>query len=101
MVRLTHKASMAEARGRLSILVNMVAHGHERVVLTSRGRPKAAIVGLDDLAALEDLSPEDASEETPLQAAKRFRQQVLQRRKGKFLTDSVKDLEAIRDEHSG
>ena len=37
----------------ISDLVNRVAYGGERIVLTSRGRPKAAIVSMDDYERLE------------------------------------------------
>jgi len=43
-----------EAREHLANLVNQVVHGHERVVLTRRGKEIAAIVPLGDLKLLED-----------------------------------------------
>jgi prevent-host-death family protein len=90
------QASIAEARDKLSILVNAVAHGRERVLLTSRGRPKAALVGLADLAALEDLSPSTGGDETVLSEVTAFSQRVLNRR-GSLLSDSVDDLAALRE----
>src|SRR5262249_56983067 len=47
------QVSLAQARDRLSILVNDAAHGGQRIVLASRGRPKAALIGMEDLARLE------------------------------------------------
>jgi prevent-host-death family protein len=90
------EASIAEARDKLSLLVNAVAHGHERVLLTSRGRPKAALVGLADLAALEDLSPSTAGDEAVLSEVEAFSQRVLNRR-GSLLSDSADDLAALRE----
>jgi prevent-host-death family protein len=49
--------SITEAKASLSQLVNRVAYSGERVVLESHGRPKAALVGLDDLRALEGGGP--------------------------------------------
>src|SRR5262245_66273440 len=40
------KVSLAEARDRLSALVNDAAHGGQRIVLSSRGRPKAVLIGM-------------------------------------------------------
>jgi prevent-host-death family protein len=37
----------------ISELVNRVAYGGERIVLTSRGKPKAAIVSVEDYEQLE------------------------------------------------
>lgn len=44
--------SIGQVRRDLSEVVNRVAYGGERVVLTSRGRPKAALVSLEDLELL-------------------------------------------------
>ena len=48
-----HPVSITEAKASLSALVNRVAYSHERIVLESHGRPKAALIGLDDLEVLE------------------------------------------------
>jgi prevent-host-death family protein len=45
----------AEARKRLAELMNRVAYGKERVVLTRHGRELAAVVPLEDLRLLERL----------------------------------------------
>mgnify|MGYP001043520592 CR=1 FL=1 len=48
----TH-VSIGSVKRDISELVNRVAYGGERIVLTSRGKPKAAIVSLEDYALLE------------------------------------------------
>src|SRR5437764_9753126 len=45
--------SLGQDRDRLSALVNDAAHGGQRIVLSSRGRPKAVLIGMDDLERLE------------------------------------------------
>ena len=50
--------SLAHARDHLSALVNDAAHGHQRIVLSSRGRPKAALIGIEDLERLEGTDAE-------------------------------------------
>lgn len=52
------QVSLAEARDRLSSLVNDAAHGGQRIVLSSRGRPKAALIGMEDLGRLERIERE-------------------------------------------
>ena len=52
--------SAAQARARFSEVVNRIAFGRERVVLTRRGRPFAAVVPIEDLALLEKI--EDQSD---------------------------------------
>ena len=44
-----------EARRQLAELVNRVAYGKERVVLTRHGRAVAALVPMEDLSVLERL----------------------------------------------
>lgn len=50
--------SAKEARARFSELVNRVAFGNERIIVTKNGKPAAALVPLDDLALLEKLREE-------------------------------------------
>lgn len=89
------RASIAEAKARLSSLINAVAHGRERILLTSRGTAKAALVGLHDLAALEEAVPTPA-DESALLDADRLRARILERRGGILLPNSTDDLAAIR-----
>ncbi len=48
------RIAIGQVRRDISELVNRVAYGGERVILTSRGRPKAALVSLDDLEQIRD-----------------------------------------------
>lgn len=48
------RIAIGQVRRDISELVNRVAYGGERVILTSRGRPKAALVSLDDLEQLRN-----------------------------------------------
>ncbi len=95
---MARQTSIKEAKDQLSVFVNMVAHGHERVVLTSRGRPKAALIGLEDLEALEDLTVSPGTDDTSLTDADALKERILRRRRGVLLTDSSEDLAAIRDD---
>ncbi len=45
----------AEARKQFSEILNRVAYAKERVVLTRRGKPLAAVVPIEDIEALEAL----------------------------------------------
>jgi prevent-host-death family protein len=45
--------SIGEVKRDISELVNCVAYGHERIVLTSRGKPKAVLVSVEDYARLQ------------------------------------------------
>jgi prevent-host-death family protein len=50
--------SVTQARAELAELVNRVAYGRERVVLTRRGKAVAAIVSAEDLELLDRLLAE-------------------------------------------
>ncbi len=45
---------MADAKARLSAVLDEVRDTHERVVITRNGRPEAVIMAVEDLAALEE-----------------------------------------------
>lgn len=50
--------SVSELNRNISECLNRAAYGAERIVVTSRGRPKAAVISIEDLRRLEEL--EDA-----------------------------------------
>lgn len=50
--------SVTDAKISFSKFLNRVAYGGERLVITSHGQPKAALISLDDLHRLEEM--EDA-----------------------------------------
>jgi prevent-host-death family protein len=56
---MTSEIPVTQAREELADLINRVAYGHERIVLTRHSRPVACIVPPDDLARLEKLERED------------------------------------------
>jgi prevent-host-death family protein len=87
--------SIGEAKARLSSLVNAVALGGERVVIQSRGRPKAALVGVEDLRRAEGarpVRPTWANRALALTQAKRVRRAL----ESLKLTDSVEELDRLR-----
>jgi prevent-host-death family protein len=45
--------SLSDARNGLSDLVNRACYAGDRILLSKSGKPVAAVVSLDDLAALE------------------------------------------------
>jgi prevent-host-death family protein len=51
------RVSIVEAKRDLSRVVNRAAYGHEPIVITSRGRPKAVLVGHDDFLRLAGSGP--------------------------------------------
>jgi prevent-host-death family protein len=47
------RVAIGQVKRDLSDLVNRVAYGGERILLTSRGKPKAALVSIEDYERLE------------------------------------------------
>lgn len=72
----------------------MAAKG-ERVILTSRDRPKAAIVSLKDATAIEDRSMKKAKRLLQLERIKKMRQKLDRKR---LMDDSLETLRKIREE---
>ncbi len=92
------EVSMGEAKARLSSLVNSVAFGRERIVIQSRGRPKAALVSVDDLRHVEgtrSVRLSKAQRTLALVQADRVRRAL----KGLKLTDSLEELRRLRVGH--
>jgi antitoxin YefM len=46
--------SLADAKNRLSEIIQSTQDTHERFVITKNGRPAAALIAVDDLEALEE-----------------------------------------------
>lgn len=46
--------SLADAKARLSAVLDEVRDTHERVVITRNGRPEAVIISVSDLESLEE-----------------------------------------------
>lgn len=58
--RFDNPISTAKARDHFSELINRAAFGGERIVLTRRGKPLAAIVPVEDLQLMDEFeTPED------------------------------------------
>src|SRR3972149_431530 len=92
--------SVGEAKAGLSSLINTVAYGGERVIIQSRGRPKAALVSVEDLHRLEGtraLRPSKAQRALGLAQADRVREAL----RGFKLTDSVEELGRLGEERLG
>jgi prevent-host-death family protein len=51
---MTSEIPVTQAREELADLVNRVAYGHERIILTRHSKPVACIVPPEDLALLEE-----------------------------------------------
>ena len=60
-----------QARDRLSDLINRAAYGQERIILTRRGKPVAALVPVEDVQWLEDIE-----NESDLAAAREARKEM-------------------------
>jgi prevent-host-death family protein len=94
---------IAEIKRSISALVNRVAFGRERIVLTSRGKPKAALVSIEDLEQLEMLEgtaslPPRAQRKTALAMAQAVREMTLARRGGVPFSGVADDLHTLREE---
>lgn len=94
--------SLTEAKQSLGEVVNRAAYGSQRIVLLSRGKPKAALVSLADLEWLERSDTERlarrARRREALDMADSLRAEILARRDGELLSDSVEDLRRLREE---
>lgn len=80
----TRKA-FSEARSELTEIVNHVAFGHDRYILTRNGKELAAIVSIEDLKILEELE-----DKLDIEIARRVDQEIKK-------TGTIKWEDAKRD----
>ena len=52
---MTIKVSIGQVKRDISELINRVAYGGEKIILTSRGKDKAAIISMEDFERLQVL----------------------------------------------
>ncbi len=88
------KVSIRKARENFSEIINRVTAKGERVILTSRDRPKAAIVSLKDATAIEDRSMKKAKRLLQLERITKMRQKLARKR---LPDDSLEALRKIRE----
>ena len=91
----TMQINIKEARQRFSELINTVALSKERVIITSRNKPKVVLVSLRDAATLETDSVRRVRRQMQLESIKKLRLRLTQ--KG-ITGDSRGALEQIRRE---
>jgi prevent-host-death family protein len=90
--------NIKEARQRLSVLVNDVALGRERIVITSRTIPKAVIVSLQDAETLETDAVRRARRRIQMESIRKLRLRLA--KKG-VTDDSLSTLKKLREERLG
>jgi prevent-host-death family protein len=98
--------SIGQVKWNISELVNRVAFGGERIILTSRGKPKAALISIQDYELLEQLTTETRQTRWAAwqHASQALTSQILARRQGepiavdKLWEATRAELEE-RDEH--
>ena len=73
----------AQARDRFADLLNRAAYGQERIILTRRGKPIAALVPVEDVEWLEDIE-----NESDLKAIQEARKEI--KREGTIPFEEIK-----------
>ncbi|MFQ5612392.1 MAG: type II toxin-antitoxin system Phd/YefM family antitoxin [Anaerolineae bacterium] len=57
------EVSVSEAKASFSEYLNRAAYGRERVIILSRGKPKAAMISIEDFRRFEELEDALAAQE--------------------------------------
>jgi prevent-host-death family protein len=86
--------SIGQVKRDISDLVNRVAYKGERIVLTSRGHPKAALVSLDDYEKLQQSEVNQPTRTAWLAEAQALAERIRQRRSNQPI-----DVQALLDEN--
>jgi prevent-host-death family protein len=94
----TMKISLRKAREHFSEIVNLVDIKGERIILTSRNRPKVAIVSLKDMEILESRTIRKERRYNQLQKISEVRKRLA---KHGATDGALEELEKIREERIG
>jgi len=93
--------SIAEAKNKLSKIINEVVFAKKRIILNSHGQPKAAMISFDELKKFEEMEkavfPSQNVRLMALDKAIRLRKQIYNRKKANVHDSSI-DLQQIREE---
>ena len=91
-------ASIGQVKRDISELVNRVAYGGDRIVLTSRGKPKAALISIEDYERLkrQDHEARLAEWQEWMRRADELCQAIHERRNGEYI--DLEELERQNDE---
>jgi prevent-host-death family protein len=98
------RVSMTTLRQNLGDLVNRAAYGGERIVLVSRGEPRAAIVSIADLRRLERVSQGQTTQDVryarTLETADHIRERIQRWQEAHNIEpgDSAEILRQLREE---
>jgi prevent-host-death family protein len=88
--------SIGQVKRDISELVNRVSYAGERIILTSRGKPKAALISMEDYERLLRSESRPAAITKWLAETRTLARQIEKRRGGPVDVDTV--LEASRKE---
>lgn len=77
--------AIGQVKRDISELVNRVAYGGERIILTSRGKPKAVLVSLEDYAKLQQGEERIAKWQAWEEQVQALSARILERRGGEPL----------------
>ena len=94
----TMKVNIREAREKFSEIINRVSYKGERVVLMSRNKPKALIVGLEEAELFKDEPMRKARRLMQLDQIRKVRERLYRKRVN---SDSVYELGRLRKSRLG
>jgi prevent-host-death family protein len=90
------QVSIGQVKRDISDLVNRVNYAGERIILTSRGKPKAALISMEDYERLLKSESRATDIRKWLAETRAFSSQIEERRGGPVDVDSI--LNASRNE---
>jgi prevent-host-death family protein len=90
------QVSVAQAKRKFSDLVNRVSHFGKRIILTFQGKPRAALISMQDYQRLMNIESRSTKIDQWLKEARHFSSEVVKRHGGPIDVDRI--LEASREE---
>ncbi len=90
--------SLTDLKRNLGEIVNRAAYGKERIILLSRGKPRAALISIEDLEQLEMLAQTAQADRNIQEQMDLLAEMDTLRDSMNEMTDSVEVLREVREE---
>jgi len=81
--------SIAQAKRKLSNLINRVCYAGERIILTSQGKPRAALISMEDYQRLKNSQSRVTNINQWLKETRNFSSQIEKRHGGYIDVDRI------------
>lgn len=90
--------SLTDLKQNMGEIINRAAYGNERIIILSRGKPRAALINIQELERLELLAQEAQTDRNVQEQLDLLADMAALRAQMDTMTDSAEVLREVREE---